>query len=106
MPTKDKFAMTPALIAGTPVPVIPRKEMTIQDLWGILSRRRRIVLGVLLLTMGLTAVLFAVATRLYKASAEIQVQKETADALNMDTMMRPESQSDAVDSNITLQTQA
>jgi succinoglycan biosynthesis transport protein ExoP len=106
MPTKDDFAMTPTLIAGPAAPIIPRKEMTIQNLWDILSRRHRVVLGILLLTIGLTAVLFAVATRLYKATAEIQVQKETADALNMDTMMRPESQSDAVDSNITLQTQA
>jgi polysaccharide biosynthesis transport protein len=106
MPTKADFAMTPALIAGTPAPMIPRKEMTIQDFWGILSRRRRVVLGVLLFTIGLTAVLFAFGTRLYKASAQIQVQKDTADALNMDTMMRPESQSDAIDSNITLQTQA
>jgi capsular exopolysaccharide synthesis family protein len=106
MSTKADFAMTPALIAGTPAPMVPRKEMTIQDLWGILSRRRRIVLGVLLLTIGFTAVLFALGTRLYKASAQIQVQKDTADALNMDTMMRPESQSDALDANITLQTQA
>ena len=44
--------MTPAVIAGTPAPMMPvRKEMTVQDLWGILSRRRGIVLGVLLLTI-------------------------------------------------------
>ena len=42
------FVVAPAVIAGTPAPVLPRKEMTIQDLWGILSRRRKIVLGVLL----------------------------------------------------------
>jgi polysaccharide biosynthesis transport protein len=110
MPMKNEFAMTPAVIAGLPAPgaaIAPsQKEMTIQDLWSILSRRRRIVLGVLLFAISVTAVLFATATRLYKGSAEIQVQKEAADALSMDTMMRPESQSDAVDSNVTLQTQA
>ena len=59
--------MTPAVIAGSPAPLMPpRKEMTIQDLWGILSRRRRIVLGVLLLTIAVAATLFAMATRLYK----------------------------------------
>ncbi len=107
MPMKNELAMTPTVIAGTPMPLLPvRKEMTVQDLWGILSRRRDIVLGVLLLTIAVAATLFATATRLYKGSAEIQVQKETADALSMDTMMGPGSQPDAVDSNITLQTQA
>ena len=107
MPMKNDFAMSPAVIAGTPAPTMPpRKEMTIQDLWGILSRRRGIVLGVLLLTIAAAATLFATSTRLYKGAAEIQVQKESADTLSMDTMMGPGTQSDAVDSNITLQTQA
>ena len=69
MPMKTDFALTPAVIAGTPAPMLPRKEMTIQDLWSILSRRRRIVLGVLLFTIAVTAVLFATSTRLYKGSA-------------------------------------
>ena len=107
MPTKNELAITPTVIAGTPMPLMPaRKEMTVQDLWGILSRRRGIVLGVLLLTISVAATLFATATRLYKGSAEIQVQKETADALSMDTMMGPETAPDAVESNVNLQTQA
>ena len=105
MPGKDNYAMTPTLIAGTPA-VLPRKEMTIQDLWGILSRRRAIVLGAMLVCISLAGLLFAVSTRMYKGIAEIQVQKESADALSMDSMIGPESQSDSVDSNITLQTQA
>ncbi len=107
MATKNEFAMTPAVIAGTPAPLTPaRKEMTVQDLWGILSRRRGIVVGVLLLTVAAAGGLFATSTRLYQASAEIQVQKESADALSMDTMMGPESASDAVEANVNLQTQA
>jgi polysaccharide biosynthesis transport protein len=107
MPTKNELSMTPAVIAGPPAPMMRvRKEMTIQDLWGILSRRRRIVVIALLFTMTAGGAMFAVATRLYKASAEIQVQKEAADALGMDNMMGPESQSDSLDSNVTLQTQA
>ena len=107
MPTKNELSITPAVIAGTPAPMMPaRKEMTVQDLWGILSRRRGIVLGVLLLTVAAAATLFATSTRLYSASAEIQVQKESADALSMNTMMGAEPASDAVESNITLQTQA
>ena len=104
---KNDFSMIPTVIAGAPAPIMPvRKEMTIQDLWGILARRRRIIIGVLLVTIGAAAIVFASATRLYKGSAEIQVQKEAADTLSMNTMMGPESQPDAVDSNITLQTQA
>jgi polysaccharide biosynthesis transport protein len=106
MPAKSDFAMVPAVITPTPAPMLPRKEMTFQDLWGILSRRRGIVLWVMLLMMGATAVVFALSTRLYKGSAQIQVQKEAADALSMDTMMGPGAQSDATDLNITLQTQA
>ncbi len=107
MPTKNELATTPTVIAGTPAPWMPmRKEMTVQDLWGSLSRRRSIVLGILLLTIAVGTTLFATSTRLYKASAEIQVQKESADALNMETMMGPESVSDAVESNVNLQTQA
>ena len=106
MLSKNDLVVAPAVIAGTPAPLLPRKEMTIQDLWGILSRRRNIVLSVLLVTIGIAATLFAVSTRLYKGFAEIQVQKESADALSMDTVMGPESQGDAVDANITLQTQA
>ena len=106
MLSKNDLVVAPAVIAGTSAPLRPRKEMTIQDLWGILSRRRNIVLSVLLVTIGIAAALFAVSTRLYKGFAEIQVQKESADALSMDTVMGPESQGDAVDANITLQTQA
>ena len=107
MPTKNELAMTPTVISGTPMPLMPaRKEMTVQDLWGIMSRRRKIVLGVLVLTIAVAGALFATATRLYKASAEIQVQKESADALSMNTMMGPETASDAVESNVNLQTQA
>jgi polysaccharide biosynthesis transport protein len=106
MLVKSDFATTPAVITGTPAPMLRRKEMTIQDLLGIMSRRRKIVLGVLVLTMAVAGTFFAIATRLYKASAEIQVQKESADALGMDNMMGAETASDAVDSNVTLQTQA
>ena len=40
MPNKNEFAMTPTVIAGAAA-MLPRKEMTIQDLWGLLARRRK-----------------------------------------------------------------
>jgi succinoglycan biosynthesis transport protein ExoP len=106
MPLKNDLMLNPGTISATPVPVAVRHEMTIQDLWKVLSRRKSIALGALLFCIASGATLFAIATRYYKASAQIQVQKEAADALSMDNMLGPESQSDAVDSNITLQTQA
>ncbi len=107
MPIKTELAVAPGVITGTPARIMPaRKEMTVQDLWGILSRRRGIVLGVLLFMIAVAATLFATATRLYSASAVIQVQKESADALSMNTMMGAEPASDAVESNVNLQTQA
>jgi polysaccharide biosynthesis transport protein len=106
MPTNHDLAITPAVIAGTPAPMLPRREMTVQDLWGVLSRRRSALASGLLFMIAVAAVLFATSTRLYKGSAVIQVQKESADALSMNRMMGNEAQSDAVDSNVTLQTQA
>jgi polysaccharide biosynthesis transport protein len=106
MPQNNEFAMTPAVISAAPAAMVARKEMTIQDLWGLLERRRHIVVGILLLTIALAAIRFATTTRLYKGTAQIQVQKESADALSMNNMIGPESQSDAVDSNVTLLTQA
>jgi polysaccharide biosynthesis transport protein len=106
MPFKNDLMLNPGIISATPAPVAARHEMTIQDLWKVLSRRQWIVLGSLLFCIAAGGIMFATATRFYKGTAQIQVQKETADALSMDNMLGPESQSDAVDSNITLQTQA
>jgi succinoglycan biosynthesis transport protein ExoP len=106
MPLKNDLMLNPGIISGTPAPVAARQEMSIQDLWKVLSRRRWFVLGSLLFCIAGGSILFATATRFYKGAAQIQVQKEAADALSMDNMLGPESQSDAVDSNITLQTQA
>jgi polysaccharide biosynthesis transport protein len=106
MSFKNDLVVTPALAAVGPPSMPAAKEMSIQDLIGVLSRRRSVVLGCLLFTMVLGSILFATSTRLYKGSAEIQVQKEAADALSMGSVIGPEAQSDAVDSNVTLLTQA
>ena len=107
MPEKNAFALTPTLIAGAPSHLPPAgREMSIHDFWDVLARRRGILFGVLILFIGLASLLFISATRLYKATAQIQVLKESADTLSMNTMMGPQTASDAVESNITLQTQA
>jgi len=83
-------------------------ELTFASLGRILRRRRTIFWGTLAVILIAGAVTFATSTRLYKATAEIQVQKDTADALGLNSIMgaSSESASDALDTNITIQTQA
>lgn len=80
---------------------------TIRDLLDILNRRWAAIFITFLLCIGSAAILFRTSTRLYKGSAEIQVQKDTADALSLNNVMgSSDSASDAVESNVTLQTEA
>ena len=95
--------MVPILLTGLP----SEKQLTIKDICNILSRQKAILLGALALFLGGAIVYCAFATRLYKATGEVQVQKETVDALKLEDMNGTgESESDALDANITLQTQA
>jgi succinoglycan biosynthesis transport protein ExoP len=95
--------MAPILLTGLP----SEKQLTIKDLWNILSRQKAILFGALALFMGGAILYCALATRLYKAKGEVQVQKETVDALKLEALNGTgESDSDALDANITIQTQA
>lgn len=82
-------------------------EFTIQHLLMILRRRRMIILLPLLgcLLLAVFACIFI--TRRYQGSGEIEVQKSATDSLGLDNLAnaKPES-SDALDDNVTLQTQA
>jgi succinoglycan biosynthesis transport protein ExoP len=108
MSNRSDLVLSSAFAPGG-VPMTPvRSEITIQELWEVLRRRRSLVLKIFLVVIAVGALMFAVSTRLYKGTAEIQVQKESADALGLDSMISspPEAESDAVEANITLQTQA
>jgi succinoglycan biosynthesis transport protein ExoP len=86
---------------------LSKRELTIRDFWNILVSRKGVVYGVAALCVGATILYCVFATRLYRAVGEVQVQKETADALGLDNMIgSAEGASDALDGNITLQTQA
>jgi capsular exopolysaccharide synthesis family protein len=86
----------------------PEKELTIKDLWGIFHRRKGIILSTLLLCVGAAAVFCVVSTRRYEAKGELQVQKDASDALGLEGMMGAAGggAGDALDGNITIQTQA
>lgn len=87
-------------------PVQP--TFTVGDLLDVFRRRRLLMTAVFLGTFTLAMVAFFSATRLYKGSAQIQVQKTSADAVGLDGVRGSggDAAEDAMDANITLQTEA
>lgn len=83
------------------------KDLTIKDLWTVLARRSGILFGTVALLFGLAVIACIFSTRRYQATGAIQVQKENTDALGLESMMgSAEGSSDALDANVTIQTQA
>ncbi|MCU1314593.1 MAG: Tyrosine-protein kinase EpsD [Acidobacteriaceae bacterium] len=83
-------------------------ELTIQALLAILRRRRALITRTIAVCFVLAALFCAAASRRYSATAEIQVQKSSSDGLGLESMMSSAGgdATDALDANITLQTQA
>lgn len=83
------------------------RELTFADLWNILMRRRVILMGTAASVIAAGILAIIVSPRRYEASARIQVQKEAVDGLGLANLMGDETAtSDALDGNITIQTQA
>jgi polysaccharide biosynthesis transport protein len=83
------------------------RPLTLGDLRHIFRRRRRILLWSVAFCFAAAVLICLFSTRRYQASGQIQVQKDSADALGLDSMMGgAEGASDALDANVTLQTQA
>jgi polysaccharide biosynthesis transport protein len=82
--------------------------LTLLDLWKIVRRRRWVIFAITLLLLGASIAASIVSTRRYQATGEIQVQKDSSDALGLDSLMGGDASgaTDALDANITLQTQA
>ncbi len=86
---------------------LTERPLTLGDLRHIFRRRRRVVVSCLVICVSIAVLVCILCTRRYQATGEIQVQKESADALGLDNMISgAEGASDALDANITLQTQA
>ena len=65
------------------------------------------IYGTVLAVVVLAALYCAVATRRYEATGTLQVEKESSDAMGLESLMSSASgASDALDANINLQTQA
>jgi len=84
------------------------QELTLLHLWEIVKDRQRFVVGVMVLAAAVAISLSVFSTRRYEAKGEIQIQKDATDALGLDSMMSGAGggASDALDANITLQTEA
>jgi capsular exopolysaccharide synthesis family protein len=83
------------------------RPLTLSDLRHIFRRRRRILVWSVAVCFALALLACVLSTRRYQATGQIQVQKDSADALGLDSMIGgAEGASDALDANITLQTQA
>jgi polysaccharide biosynthesis transport protein len=97
----------PPSLQYRPVEVAAERPLTILDLWSILRRRKAMIAATLAFAMLATGVYCALSTRLYQAKARVEVQKESADALGLESIISsPEPGTDALEASITLQTQA
>jgi capsular exopolysaccharide synthesis family protein len=90
------------------MPVAQERDTSLSDLLSVLSRRRRTIYIVLIVVFLLAALVCVFSTRRYRASSTIQLQKTTADALNLEGMLSGSSggMSDALSVNVDLQTQS
>jgi polysaccharide biosynthesis transport protein len=103
----SELAVIANLLEGQHGPHV-QPTFTVGDLLDIFRRRRLLMAAIFLGTFTLAMVAFFSATRLYKGYAEIQVQKGSADAIGLDGMRGGggDAGEDAMESNITLQTEA
>jgi hypothetical protein len=86
----------------------PPVEWNLLDLFAILNRRRAWIHSSLALCIGLAALYWACATPHFKATAVIEIQKESHGAFGLDNTTSDQQStpiSDSFDDNLTLQTE-
>lgn len=100
------LAVIANLLEGQHGPPV-QSTFTVSDLLDVFRRRRLLMGAIFLGTFTLAMVAFFSATRLYKGSAEVQVQKNSSDAVGLDDVRGgSDAGEDAMEANITLQTEA
>ena len=83
------------------------RELTLHDLLQMFRRRHVLVYLTTAVVFALAVLFCIVSTRRYEATGTIQVQKESSDGLDLDTLMGSgAAQTDALDADINIQTQA
>src|SRR5579863_3328698 len=109
MRTYNKLITGRAVELQTPHQAYPvEQEIAVHDLWKLFKRRWITVAGATLVCVFLAAVFCALSTRLYRATAELQVEKQASSSpLGLpDASGESGSYSDPLEENIALQTQA
>ena len=90
------------------VEMIPATTLTVQDMLGFMRRRKSIIFVTALTLLGLCIVWCVFGTKQYRSTGQIQIQKENSDAFGLEGALSgaADSASDALDYNVTLETQA
>src|SRR5882672_9670447 len=86
---------------------LQKNELTLRELFQVFRRRRFFIFASVCVAFLLGVLVCTFSTRRYVATGTIQLQKEISEGLDRDTLTgsAPPS-SDALDTNITIQTQA
>jgi uncharacterized protein involved in exopolysaccharide biosynthesis len=83
------------------------RELTLGDLWELCARRKIVILAPLVAMLIIAILICVFSERRYQAMGQLQVQKESMDGLGLSSMIGDSSgATDALDSNITIQTEA
>ena len=87
---------------------LPDKDPSLRDLINIFRRRKMTVYVTVAIVFSMAMLICVVATRKYESSSVVQLQKSSADGLNLDSMISGAAggASDSLSVNIDLQTQA
>ena len=102
-PVLDKLSLHSPRLVVAPRPS-PASELSFRELGMMLWRRQRLIYTTILVFILLALVAVAFSTRRYRATGEIEVQKDSVSSLNLQS--GNESPSDALETNMMLQTQA
>ena len=88
--------------------IVPNKDGTLRDLLTVFSRRRKTIYGTLAVVFLCTLLFCVFATRKYEASSVVQLQKSSADGMNLESMMGTSNSGnpDSLSVNVDLQTQS
>ncbi len=93
--------------SGNSLNCYEERELTVRDLLQMFRRRRVIVYAATGVIFALGILLCVFSTRRYQATGTIQVQKESSDGLDLDTLTGAGGNSvDALNADINIQTQA
>ncbi len=91
------------------LPPVPGESVSLASLLNILGRRKKLLLWPVILSLLVAAISCAFGTRRYRATAEVQVQKEESGAFGLDTTVLGQNGSqgagDSLDYTLTLQTE-